>query len=603
MIALIVFMVGSYGMGRFVLWKTRVGFPGALENSVYSIGIGLGAWCYALFFLGHAGLLYPWLLMSLALASALPASVWIAKTALRTPIRFPKINVRLFDALAVLAALAILAVTLVCCFSPVTGGISNDEIATHLSAPKSWLALHKITALADPSSAIAGHVELLFLWVMAFAPEFGPKLFSWISLVLCVALVYCFTKEKMGKRPALFACIFIVINPLIFRESCTAFTDVPAAFFLLAAIGALWRTAESNNKKTLVFSAFFLGVGCGAKPTVYFYVPAIFFLCAVVLFTLRERGVKLVKSLATFGILVFLFAAPWPVRNAILSGSPTFPPPLFLYDLHHGKPFVFSGHPFEKKDADALYDYYRSRIQKHGTGVKNFFLLPWNITMHPESLSIGDSVGTVMLSFLPIVFFFRRRPSWLNAVLIFCFIATGCVYFFIIPEARYFIAVFFALAPVLAWTVENVRRRSRRIASLVKIVVLCNCIFSCAVAVRKFYPECQAAVNPDRRGPYRRENTPFYEAFEFCNKEKPRDLVVFYDNQVFYYLTTGYRVDAKALETIASYPDAYLLDIDYSQTPGRDPKTQSNAYCIREVPPFLKLIFTGPDARIYRVGR
>jgi len=95
MIALIVFMVGSYGMGRFVLWHMRVSLPGPLENSVYSIGIGLGVWCYALFLLGHAGLLYPWLLMSLALLSALPAFAWIVRDAVRSPFRFSKINLTL----------------------------------------------------------------------------------------------------------------------------------------------------------------------------------------------------------------------------------------------------------------------------------------------------------------------------------------------------------------------------------------------------------------------------------------------------------------------------------------------------------------------------
>jgi hypothetical protein len=600
MIALIVFLVGSYGIGRYVLWQTRLSFPGSLESSVYSIGIGLGVWCYVLFLLGHVGLLYPWLLMSLALVAALPAFAWIVRDAVRSPFRFSKINLTLFDAVAVLSALFILSITLLCCFSPVVGGISNDEIATHLSVPKSWLALHRIAVLPDPSSAIAGHIELLFLWIMAFAPESGPKLLSWICLVLCLALVYNFTKEKIGGPAGLYACLFIAINPLIFRESCTAFTDIPAALFPLLAICALWRYSTSGKKALLVLSAFFIGIGCGAKPTVYFYLPAFFILCAVVLFSSQTRGIKLIKSLVALGLLISVFAAPWPVRNVVLSGSPTFPPPKFLYELH-GKPFVFSGQPYAKKDALALFDYYRSRIQKHGTGVKNFFLLPWNITMHPESLSIGDSIGTIMLSFLPIVFFFRKRPPWINAVLVFCLIAGGCIYFFIIPEARYFIVIFFVVAPVLAWTLENLRQRATRISFLVKIVVLCNCVFSCAVAARIFYPQCKAAINPEYRRAYCQKYTPFYEAFEFCNKEKLKNLFVFYDNQDFYYLKTPYHVDGKILDKINSYPNSYILDIDYSQTLGRDAKIQSNAYGIREVPSFLEVTFNGPDARIYRV--
>ena len=79
MIAFFVLILSAFGIGRFVLWKMHCVFPKPLENVVSSVGIGLGAWCYVLFLLGHLGLLYPWLLMVIALASAVPAIAWIAK--------------------------------------------------------------------------------------------------------------------------------------------------------------------------------------------------------------------------------------------------------------------------------------------------------------------------------------------------------------------------------------------------------------------------------------------------------------------------------------------------------------------------------------------
>ena len=86
-----------------------------------------------------------------------------------------------------------------------------------------------------------------------------------------------------------------------------------------------------------------------------------------------------------------------------------------------------------------------------------------------------------------------------------------------------------------------------------------------------------------------------------ATRKNRSDLVVLHDNQVFYYLKTAYRVDEKVLDNIKPYQKSCILDIDYSQTLDRDWKMQSNAYCIREVPSFLKLIFNGPDARIYQV--
>ena len=375
MIAFFVLILSAFGIGRFVLWKMHCVFPKPLENVVSSVGIGLGAWCYVLFLLGHLGLLYPWLFMVIALASAVPAIAWIAKNIRQARFQFPEITFSFFDAAALTLTFGLLALTLICCFSPVVGGISNDEIATHLSVPKSWLLLHKIVALPDSSSAIAGHIELLFLWVMAFAPESGPKLFSWICLLLCMTIMYNFTRDKIGARAALYACIFTVINPLIFRVSCTAFIDIPAAFFLLLALWALWRFNGTGKKALLFLSAFFIGTGCGAKPTVYFYVPAFFILCAVVLFSQKKRGITFIKTLAWFSALVCVFAAPWPARNIILSGSPTFPPPLFLYALHGNRPFVFSGQPYTKKDASAMYDLLPLTNRKTWHGHKKLFLI------------------------------------------------------------------------------------------------------------------------------------------------------------------------------------------------------------------------------------
>jgi hypothetical protein len=247
-----------------------------------------------------------------------------------------------------------------------------------------------------------------------------------------------------------------------------------------------------------------------------------------------------------------------------------------------------------------MYDYYRSRIEKHGLGIKNFFLLPWNITMHPETLSIGDSVGTIMLSFLPLVFFFRKKPPWLAAALGFCLIATACIYFLIIPEARYFIAVFMILSFVFAWLIKPLQS-APNLFFIIKCILLCNCLFSCIIATRKFHEEIRAALFPGYRAIFCKNNTPFYEALDYCNKQKPRELIVFYENQVFYYLKTAYHCDGKILEHRSLHPQAYILDIDYSQTLGRNLTKQTNAYCIETPAKNLKPVFIGPDARIYKI--
>jgi hypothetical protein len=600
MIAFIIFFIGAFGIGTFVLSKLRLHEESAPENTVVAIGVGLGLWCFALFLLGHLGLFYKWILLGTGLLAALPGAVYIFKGYGSLRLSRPRFSFSIFEIviLAVVAGICIL--TFISCFSPVAGGITNDEIATHLSVPKDWLSHHKICILPYSVSHLAGHIELLFLWFMAFAPEYGPKLFTWTCFVLCAILAYSFSKGKVPGRYAAFGAVFFIINPLVFRESCSAFIDLPAALFNFLAFWSLLRYSDTQNNKYLLLSAFFMGVGCGAKPSNFFYVPAMIVVFALLMINLKTKLLPGLKKLILFVLLIALFGSPWVLRNLALTGSPTFPPPIVLYGLNHNKPFYFSGKPFAKESAADIYAYYRSRIEHHGIGVHNFFLLPWNITMHPESFSIGDSVGAIMLSFLPLVLFFRKRPWWTNMVLAFGFTACACIYFFIIPEARYFIPAFLAAGPLAAWIAEMLARR-KGLRTLVQTVIVCNALFALAIGFRVCFPKCKAALVPDYRRAYCQKTTPFYEAIAFLNREKPSRLFVFYGSQMWYYLKTPYRIEENALDTIKSMRGALLLDIDYSQTLSRYLDKRTNAYSIKKVPDFLNLIFNGPDARVYTV--
>jgi len=345
-----------------------------------------------------------------------------------------------------------------------------------------------------------------------------------------------------------------------------------------------------------------MGVGCGAKPSNYFYLPALTVFFGGILYHNRQRGWAALKKIGLFMLLIMLLGSPWPARNMALTGSPTFPPPLALYSLNHDKPFYFSGKPFTKENALDIYAYYRGRIQEHGLGALNFFLMPWNITMHPGSFSLGDSMGTIMLSFVPLVLFIRKRPAWLNNFLVFCALACASIYFCIIPEARYFIPAYLAAAPIAAWGLEKAASR-RGISLLAGLIVACNAVFSSAVAGRICMKYCKAVFSPDYRTALRQLHTPYCEAFAFLNKEKPKRLFVFYDNQIWYYLNTPYRAREHALDSAAAIPGAYLLDIDYSQILDRNVRNRAGAFCVSKPPSTMKMVFAGPDASVYRNER
>ena len=599
MIALVVFFLSAYGIGAFVLSKLRLPALGAIEGAVASVATGLGVWCYGLFLLGHLGLFYKWILLGPAAATAIPGLYYLAKAFRRHPwqrlSRQPSLTVIVL--LTAMAAIATL--TFISCFSPVMGGIKNDEIATHLSVPHDWLLHHGICVLPYAVSHLAGHVELLFAWILACAPEYATKVFSWGCFILCALMAYAFAVKKMSRVFAVYAAAFVVINPLIFREAFLAFIDLPAALFNFLTLWALCYYCESKNNRFLFLAAFFMGVGCGAKPSNYFYLPALMVFFGMLLYHNRQREWTLLKKLVLLMALILLLGSPWPTRNMALTGSPTFPPPLALYSLNHDKPFYFSGKPFTKNNALDIYTYYRCRIQNYGLGPLNFFLMPWNITMHPESFSAGDSMGTIMLTFIPLVLFIRKRPAWLLHFLLFCAIACATIYFCIIPEARYFIAAYLAAAPIAAWVLEKLAPR-RRIFAIAGLIVAANALFSVAVAGRMCAKHCTAAFSPEYRNTLCRRNTPYYEAFDYLNKEKPKRLFVFYDSQIWYYLNTPYTASEHSADSVAAIPGAYLLDIDYSQVLDRNAVPITGGFCVHEELRKAKIVFAVSDARVFR---
>ena len=85
MIALIILFVSAYGIGKIALSRLRLPGLSIMEEFVVSIGAGLGLWCFALFALGHAGLLYPGLLLGGGIAGAIPGLFYLIRMIRKRP--------------------------------------------------------------------------------------------------------------------------------------------------------------------------------------------------------------------------------------------------------------------------------------------------------------------------------------------------------------------------------------------------------------------------------------------------------------------------------------------------------------------------------------
>jgi hypothetical protein len=601
MIGLLILLISSFSLGNLFFKRYSIGDCEGYEGICVKTGFGLGIWCLLLFFIGLVHLLYIWLLTLLGILFSVPLAVSLIKKKIWRTKPQLKISFGKFELFSFLGIAIIGITTFLACFAPVTGAIVNDEIATHLSVPKAWLMNHAVCELGFQVSYLAGNGSLLFLLPMGYS-EAGPKLFNWVCMLGCAMLLFDFTSRITDKKTAWFAGFFMLINPVIFRASFIGFVDLPAVFFNLLCFLTLLSYEQIKKVRTIILAAFFLGIAVGVKPTNYFYAPVFFLLLSYILFTNTEQKRKILLKLTIFFFITALFGSIWPVRTLVNTGSPTVPPPKFIYSINGNKPLIICGKEMTKEHVESLYRYYSKRVEKYGKGIKNFFLLPWNLTMYPESFSVGDSIGTLYLTLLPLLFIIAGWPRWVFLFLIFGVTGVTSVYFLIFPEGRYFIPIFVTLCPLCAWIFFKIIQY-KIVSPALKTLWFCNLVFCSLTSLRLTADEIKTLFNSDARIEYITNQTPFTETFTFLDSIGVKTIHVMYESPLFYYLSSDYCVTEDILDSPEQYEGDYILDIDYSQTIEKNRHSCTQDYIINEKPDILQLIFEGPDAKVYQVKR
>lgn len=599
MVALIFIITSSYGAGFLLLRFLRIERPGTLRHAVLALASGMGLWCLLLFAAGSAGLLYGWFFIALGMVPV----AWSAALAMKERpfswTRPDRAKLSLLEGICLGGTAIFVIVSFVSCFAPVTGGIRNDEICTHLSVPAEWLRAHGLAPLPLAISYMAGNGELLFMLAESASPGSGPRLVSWLAFLLCLAAIYCLGVRCAGRPAGILCACITAMNPLMFRGASYAFVDLLSSLFVIVPILVFFLYRGNQKVGYLVLAGLFMGVGCGIKTTNFPYAFITFLAAAAVLY--REGMASLIKKCLLTAIVAAAAALPWPARNLALTGSPTFPPPPALVKQGLRKPLVADKPPYTMNDVQSLYDYIYSRYGGYRRSTANLALFPWQFTMNPSRFQAGDSIGSLLLSLLPIALVLalklrKRRELWLMSI------ALGSavlIYFLVLPEARYYCAAYMLLAPGFAQVLSGegtpglVRRAS-------VAVLLLNLVFGVAVAGRVLGKNVLAALVPSRAEKMIGRERPFAEAFAYLSEKRPAAVVVMYPNQVFYYLHRQYSVDGDAIRHRERYRGACLLDIDYSQTLGREPGKLRHDYAVSPELPVLEKVFTGPDARVYR---
>jgi hypothetical protein len=258
-----------------------------------------------------------------------------------------------------------------------------DGLFYHLQLPKRLLIDGRIIPYNIPQFWFPSLVEGDFLWGLGLGSERTPQLIHWSFLILTLALVWVWTLQAFGSKPAWWALVILISMPSLPWISAWAYTDMALTFFSLASLYAIWRWCETRGFFWTLLSGLFAGMAMGIKYT-SFVVPI---LCIFVIFLSERKTATQITSLIWFALPALIIASPWYLRNWLIMNNPVYP-------------FVFEGR---------YWDTFRTIwYNGPGTGIgwdlKEILLLPFSITLGYRDQNFFDGqIGPVFLLLLPLL--------------------------------------------------------------------------------------------------------------------------------------------------------------------------------------------------------
>jgi hypothetical protein len=425
-----VLLGGALGVGRWVALRFGL-FPGdapatftaLILQAVLGVGIvaqliflvawaGIFGWPFVVTLLGIGGLL-------LIRTRALPFAV-AAIRSLRE-IGFLLVPV------AVLAA-----IPLAFCLVP---EYNFDALRTHL-----WLTRQL---------AVTGHLPLdlsnwnLFIPNSAacwFSPaylltgETGAKTAHWmLGALTALLLLGGFSRRGQPSRAGCLAAALFIVLPVVAWEMSVTYVDLASTLFITAAMICLIRNFEIGSSAAIHLGALFAGAAIASKYNALLWLPFWLLLVAWRVWSEKRTFPPIALAAGRFVLLTLLVAAPWLIRNSVVTGNPLFPLPVPLLSSAQVSPELIAAVRNEQASFGCGHD------------AAAFLLLPINLTLHPSRFR--GSPGVLPFLAVGALLVLWRRLSRADCILLAAFAFGLLAWFRAGQEIRYLLP----LLPVASW--------------------------------------------------------------------------------------------------------------------------------------------------------
>jgi len=260
----VVLMVIGYIVGRWFLKLVLKDFEfrNNMEESLFSIGIGLGLVSIFTFVVGLAKLLYPFIFGFAALAVLIVGYrhlvhlYKVVRTGLQ-PKGWSLLDWALFFLITALTVAVFFRAN-----NPSTGW---DALNSHLAAPKFYLREHAVVFFAwIKFNNFPQLLEMLTtLEMMLFKDPGASLVFTFNIGVSC--FTYMIGTRYFNRQVGLIAALLYLISPMIYRSSQGVYVELVLVFYAIMALYALLSWYETKDSKWLWLMGIASGLSCGVK--------------------------------------------------------------------------------------------------------------------------------------------------------------------------------------------------------------------------------------------------------------------------------------------------------------------------------------------------
>jgi 4-amino-4-deoxy-L-arabinose transferase-like glycosyltransferase len=450
----------------------RLTYHSLLEKLTFSAGLGLLVVSLLTLGLGLAGLLYGWLFWGLLAGGGL--LLWRELRDLGRAVRrlrFPWPHDRWLAFLTLFCAATLLLALVLALLPPVEW----DALTYHLAGPERYLHNHRLTPEFDIYYLFfPAFSEMLFTAGMALKGDVVAHLLHYGFLLLTLGAVGAFAARYWQPRHGLVAAAFFLSIPAALQIAAWAYVDLTLTFYTFAGFYALYNWLESQvaaantNQPAsrpwgwLILAGLFSGAAAAIK---YTGAAALLALGAVLLWAFVRRRLRARQFLvvaAILGVLTLLLAAPWYLRNWLVTGNPIYP-------------LIWGGRGWNEVSTRWLL------VLGEKKTPLDLLLIPWTLTIvgREGTLAYDATISPVFLLLLPLLLLVRRKAPGLAELALIAavgyaaWIASGAAsYGAFVLQGRMLLPVFAALSLLCAYALSGLDRWDRLHFSIQRVLTM-----------------------------------------------------------------------------------------------------------------------------------